>query len=572
MHFEPRRLEEPPDLEFRLCLWRDTWFCHPGMSALNMQYVKVFISCRNCIIDFMAGKIGRELIGRLFSVVMFIVLTVVGLLFSIYLIYLAKSLYMYILAFSFTILAAISGFFNIFTSYSYYRSYLYDAYLEKIQKGIKKPKRYPAVAVVMPVFNEDSGEVKKNMRRLMQLDYPRNKLEYYLLDDSTDEGIMCALEKFSAEYGIHYIRRDKREGFKAGALNNMLIHSNEEYIAIFDYDEYLTNTRFLKDLIPYFGDKRLAYIQTEKKYHKDTFFSDTVDLFDAFFFKFIQPSRALNNTAIFAGSCGVIRRSHLKAVGGFPEYVIEDTFFSFESDVHGYKSLYIPKVYALGKPIRTFTELVKQQWRYNYGDTQFLSYFFRRSKAAKKRSLSPLSNIDYMTHGFGLNYISIVLLLFTVLSIFIVFSQLKFNLLSLSLFLKGSDPTWDLEMLGATAFSLSILAPVILTKIYFKSVRKGIMIFLLNFSLAFIRTRAAIAAIFKFSHTRILWERERQRLEGYKKLIYALKNSALEMLFSIILLSLAALAMMVDNTVGGLWLAWYGVLYVSTLFMFYKYG
>jgi cellulose synthase (UDP-forming) len=89
----------------------------------------------------------------------------------------------------------------------------------------------------------------------------------------------------------------------------------------------------------------------------------------------VQPSRALNNTAIFAGSCGLIRRSALDKIGGFPEYIIEDTFFSFESDMHNYTSIYIPKVYAYGKPITTFTELVKQQWRYNYGDTQFMMYY-----------------------------------------------------------------------------------------------------------------------------------------------------------------------------------------------------
>ncbi len=536
-----------------------------------MLYVNVFISYRESIIDDMPIKSKREQFARFLSVALFVMLTAIGFVFSIYLILLAKSMYMYILAFSFAILAAISGFFNIFTSYSYYRSYLYDAYLNKIQKGIKLPAVYPSVAVVMPVFNEATSEVEKNMLRLMHMNYPKNKISYYLLDDSTNEG-NTELKVFSGRHGIKYIRRNERSGFKAGALNNMLRHSKEEYLAIFDYDEYLTNLNFLKDLIPYFSDKKLAYIQTEKKYHKDTFFSDTVDLFDAFFFKFIQPSRALNNTAIFAGSCGVIRRSHLIDVGGFPEYVIEDTFFSLESDVHGYKSLYIPKIYALGKPIGTFTELVKQQWRYNYGDTQFLSYFFKRSKDAKKRSLSPLSNIDYMTHGFGLNYISVVLLLFTALSIFIVFSQIHFTVLSLSTFIQGSNLTWDLELLGASAFSLSILAPVILTKIYFKSVRKGLMIFLLNFSLAFIRTRAAIAAVFKFDSKEIWWERSSNKNKGYKKLAYAFKNSVLEIFFSGILLGLGAFAMMIDNTIGGLWLAWYGILYISTLFMFYKYG
>ena len=106
------------------------------------------------------------------------------------------------------------------------------------------------------------------------------------------------------------MHRNDRKGFKAGALNNMLKHSKEEFVAIFDYDEVPHKHRTsLMDMLPYFSDKKLSYIQTEKRYFKGTFFSDTVDLFDAFFFKFVQPSRALNNTAIFAGSCGLIRRT-----------------------------------------------------------------------------------------------------------------------------------------------------------------------------------------------------------------------------------------------------------------------
>ena len=54
------------------------------------------------------------------------------------------------------------------------------------------------------------------------------------------------------------------QGFKAGNLNNMLKHSKEEFIAVFDYDEYLTNKNFLTDLIPFFQDKKVGYVQTEK--------------------------------------------------------------------------------------------------------------------------------------------------------------------------------------------------------------------------------------------------------------------------------------------------------------------
>lgn len=509
--------------------------------------------------------------SRLATLTLFIILTIIGLIFSLYLFFSVHSIYMYVIAACFAVLTLVSGFFNITTSYLYYRSFLYEEYLGQIKKNLKPIASYPTVAVAVPVYNEDPELIEKNLSRLTEMDYPKEKLKFYLLDDSTNEGIRQGLKSFSARHGITYIHREKRTGFKAGALNNMMAICKEDFVAIFDYDEYLTNTGFLKDTLPYFADDKLSYVQTEKMYAKGTFFSETVNLFDSFFFKFIQPARALNNTAIFAGSCGIIRSSYLRQIGGFPEYVIEDTFFSYESDSKGYKSLFIPEVYALGKPIKTFSELVQQQWRYNYGDNQFIYYILRRGDThGKKRKFSALTKIDYMTHGFGLNYISVILLMFTVISIFIVFSQFSIANISFSTIFVGNNINWDLEILGISAFSLSVLTPVVLTKMHFKSISKGFMIFLLNFALVFVRVKAAFSALLNIDY-KTPWEGRNVTGPG-KKLSYALKNSFVEIFFSAALFVLSAFAFMVDNISGGFWLFWYSILYVSTFYMFYRYG
>ena len=517
----------------------------------------------------MSINIKKDFIGRIFAVIIFGMLTIFGFVFSMYLIYNADNFYTYVLAFSYLILSIIAGLFNTFTAYSYYRSYLYDEYLKSIKNGLVPIKKLPTVAVAMAIFNENTDIVTKNMKQLLTLKYPKNLLKFYILDDSTDKEKIRIIKKTSEKLGYNYIHRTDRKGYKAGALNNIMNISKEEFLAIFDYDEYLTDPYFLEELLPYFKDKKLAYIQTEKRYKKHTFFSDTIDLFDAFFFKFIQPSRALNNTAIFAGSCGIIKMDCLRKIGGFPEYVIEDTFFSFESDLSGYKSLYVPKVYAYGKPIETFTELVKQQWRYNYGDTQFLGYFISKfKKKGVRKKLSPLSNMDYMTHGFGLNYISVMLVLFTLVSILIVFSQLPVTKITLSNMFTSQYLSFDLELLGMGALFVSIIAPIIITKIYFNSISKGIMIFLLNFSLAFIRAKAAFAAIFRKKY-KIIWDRN--NLLKNNRAIYAIRNSIVEISFAILLFLLSLIAIGINNIFGGIWLIWYGILYASTLIMFYKY-
>lgn len=504
---------------------------------------------------------------RILIVMLFSVLAIAGIGFSLYLIYISHTLYMYILSISFTFLALISGIFNIFASTSYYRSYFYDSYIKNIKKGLKPIKRIPTVAVIMPVYNEKPEIVEKNLLRLLKVKYEKNKVKFYLSDNSTNQEIAKELKLFCKKNKINYVYRTDRKGFKAGTLNNALKHCKEEFVAIFDYDEYLTNLNFLNELIPYFtNDKKVAYIQTEKNYAKrKSLFSQSIALFDAFFFKFIQQARALDNTAIFAGSCGIIRKSVLDKIGGFPEFVIEDTFFSFISDIKGYKGIYIPKVYATGKPIVSFSELSRQQWRYNYGDTQFLSYFYNN----KPKKLSMLSHIDYLTHGFGLNYISGVLLLFTFVSVLIVFSPINFISLTATQFFESKYIGFDLEIFGSIAFALSLAAPIILTKVYFNSIKKGIMIFLLNFSLAVIRTKAAIASLLNKnpgSH----WNRV-DKTKNHD-LLFAISNTKIEFIISLSLLLIGSIAIFDNNLVGGIWLFWYATLYMTATAFFYKYG
>ncbi|MGC8628935.1 MAG: glycosyltransferase [Candidatus Micrarchaeia archaeon] len=511
----------------------------------------------------------KELAFRLATVLLFLIMSSIGIVISAYLMLTAVTPFLYAIALSFLILSIISGIFNISSAYSYYRSSFYPEHLQKLREKLKPLEEFPTVAIAVPVYNEDAEMVKRNLIRLKAMNYDKSKLAFYLLDDSTIPETTNQLRLFCEKEGIIYLHRDNRKGFKGGALNNMLKYSKEDFIAIFDSDEYLTDENFLMELLPYFENKKVAFVQTEKRYAKGTFFSSCVDLFDAFFFKFIQPSRALNNTAIFAGSCGLIRRSALDEIGGFPEFVIEDTFFSFESDAKGFKSVYIPKVYALGKPITTFTELARQQWRYNYGDTQFLLHFLKHWKENKRRTMSALSKIDYALHGLGLNYLSITLILFTVVSVLSVFASAPVAYIAAKQLLSFKYPSFNIELFGLNAFLLSILVPIAITKLYFNSVSKGIMIFALNFALAFVRLRAAIAALFNARPT-AGWIKGGTLLS--KNIMRSFKNAYLELVFSAGLFASSAFAFMSYNLSGGLWLLWYGLLYGSTFLFFYLYG
>ena len=509
----------------------------------------------------------KDFLLRILILAVFILISLTSIAFSIYLLFMSHgNLNLIILSGIFLAISAISLVFNFTIGMFYYNSFFYTIYEKSILSNISKKKMLglPSVSIVLLAYNEDPNIIKTNYTELLKINYPKNKVNFFLSDDSTKSYISKDLKDFAKKNNIFYIHRSNNTNFKAGALNNFIKYSKDDLIAIFDYDEYLNDKNFLKDLVPYFKDKKISFVQTQKRYAKNTLFSDSVDLFDAFFFHFIQPARAIHNTAIFAGSCGIIRRSVLNEIGGFPNNVIEDTFFSYESDIHNYKGIFTQKIYALGKPITKFSALVKQQIRYNYGDNQFLKYILK-NKTAKKLPAS--SKLDYISHGFGLNYLSLMLLIFTILSIFVVFyipfvkipPQDLFNLKMLN---------YKLELFGLFGFTISLLFPVLLTKIYFKSLKKGLMIFLLNFALVIIRTKAAIYALFNKNID--LWSRN--TIMPNKSLLQSINLTKLEISFSSILFILGAFAIYKSITFGGIFLIWYGFMYISATIFFYKYG
>ena len=482
----------------------------------------------------------RGVLPRLLVMALFVVLSAVGVVFSVLLVLTATTLYMYFLAACFAALSVTAGFLNFVSANFYYKSYFYEDHLSRLKAGLAPVRNYPTVAVAMPVYNEDPAMVERNLRRLRELDYDRNRV--HVLRARRLHGPLEAQGDESSRAGgtgPSTCTARRRKGYKAGALNNLLLHCREEFLAVFDSDEYLTDARFLKDIVPYFADGRVAFVQTEKRYAKGTFFSDSIDLFDAIFFRFIQTSRALNGTAIFAGSCGMIRRSALDEIGGFPEYIIEDTFFSFESDMNSFKSVYLPKVYALGRPLLTFTELARQQWRYNSGDTQFLAYLFRAFKdkvTRKERAMSASSKIRLRRPRLRAELH--LRRAHTVLGGLDARSALGGALRSLGhaeeQILLVEVPCHGRGLLAVAAFSLSVLTPAVITKVYFGSFSKGLMLFVLNFALSFTRLEAAVAAVLNNSPVRG-WIKG-DGLKAGTKLISSFRNSAAELSFSAVLL------------------------------------
>jgi len=121
----------------------------------------------------------------------------------------------------------------------------------------------PMVTVQLPIFNE-MYVVPRLVDCIIDLDYPKDRLEIQILDDSTDETVEIAkkkVEEYKAKgYDIVHIHRTNRQGVKAGALKEATVVAKGEFIAIFDAD-FLPRKEFLKRTIPQFQNEKIVFKQ-----------------------------------------------------------------------------------------------------------------------------------------------------------------------------------------------------------------------------------------------------------------------------------------------------------------------
>ncbi len=499
-----------------------------------------------------------ELAKRYFLIGFVVFFSLIAILFGVYLLLFTPTLYLKLLSALFLLLAVIAFFFNTMGSIYFYKSYLYRNY------KITPLERFPSVAVVVASYNEEPETVEQTINSLKALDYPREKISYYLLDDSTKPEIVRELSAFCKKEGVALQHRDNRRGFKGGALNEFLKGAKEEFIAIFDADEMLAEPSFLRETLCQFREGDIAYVQTSKRYARGSLFANTVDSTHAFFSNFVQPSRAHQENALFAGSCGVLRTSIVKKLGGFDDCVVEDAAFSLKADISGYRGVYIPKVYALGAPIENFTGFAAQQWRYNFGNTQLIGKYL-----ANFTKLPARKHMDYITLIFGLHYLSAVFIIFALLTVLMAFADVSTAQMMVEKLLVPLSIKFQLEILSALSIVTMLLAALIIAKVYFNSFTIGFIAYFLNFGVAFVRAKAAVAALLNSRADFLVIKRNGTRGMPFLK---ALRLSAVETTFAVLLLAAAAVLFVNSDISSAFWISWYGLLFSSPLFFAYFTG
>jgi hypothetical protein len=255
-------------------------------------------------------------------------------------------------------------------------TWLYLRYRRNPVETPAPPDEWPHVTVQLPVYNE-LHIVEQLLAAAADLNYPRDRLEIQLLDDSTDATRYVAAQTIARlrSQGIDaiHVTRTERTGFKAGALAAGLTLAKGELIAVFDAD-FLPPPDFLQRVVPHFADHALGCVQTRWG-HLNRDYSlftrcQAVGIDGHFIVEKTARSRA-GMFVSFNGSGGVWRRVCIEDAGGWHwDTLTEDLDLSYRAQLRGWRVGYLPDVVApaeLPAQVRAFK---RQQARWAQGTTQ----------------------------------------------------------------------------------------------------------------------------------------------------------------------------------------------------------
>jgi cellulose synthase/poly-beta-1,6-N-acetylglucosamine synthase-like glycosyltransferase len=238
------------------------------------------------------------------------------------------------------------------------------------------PETFPPVTVQLPIYNEQYV-VERLIAAACALDYPRDRLEIQVLDDSTDETrqiAQAAVRRYQeAGFQVYYLSRKDRVGFKAGALQAGLTQAHGELIAIFDAD-FVPPTDFLRRTVPAFADARVGCVQARWAHLNGDYSAltraQTLGL-DGYF-AVEQAARHLGGTFLcFNGTAGVWRRACIEDAGGWQaDTLTEDLDLSYRAQLRGWRFVYRPDVAVPGELPVQMDGFKRQQSRWAAGGLQ----------------------------------------------------------------------------------------------------------------------------------------------------------------------------------------------------------
>jgi cellulose synthase/poly-beta-1,6-N-acetylglucosamine synthase-like glycosyltransferase len=271
---------------------------------------------------------------------------------------------------------------------------------KKKEVELKNPKKLPFITVQIPTYNDPVAE--RCIKHCMEFDYPKNKYEVIIVDDSTSIDTQNLLAKFADDNQgfVKYVHRPNRQGFKAGALKNSMKFVKGEIMVVFDAD-WIPEKNFLRKIIRPFSDPKVAIVQTRQGFYNKK--SNLVTRFASYllmvYHTILMPINNKINCVFFCGTAGAIRKSAFEHVGGWNlNSLTEDTDLSVNLLLRGYKTVYLDFETPSEVPA-TFESFIKQQMRWCYGNTRVFVNNAHKILLKKELTLRQRAMIIFITLG-----------------------------------------------------------------------------------------------------------------------------------------------------------------------------
>jgi cellulose synthase/poly-beta-1,6-N-acetylglucosamine synthase-like glycosyltransferase len=352
---------------------------------------------------------------------------------------------------------------------------------------------WPRAAVQLPIYNE-LYVIERLLKACAELDYPRDKLIIQVLDDSTDETTELAAELVAGwnarGVNMQHVRRDTREGFKAGALAHGLKLLDVEMVAVLDAD-FVPPPDFLKRAISHLvTNPKLGAVQGRwghiNSQQNPLTRAATLALDGHFVIEQTARNRAgwLMN---FNGSGGVWRVSAIESAGGWQATTLtEDMDLSYRAQLIGWRFLYLPDLVVPGEIPPQITAYKQQQARWAQGGTQC----FRRLIGPVWRT----SNLTLMQRVMATMHLSQYIM--HPLIVLVI-------LLTPPLLISGSLQHLNLNLLGLAGLGPPLVYSVSQQALYVDWKKRAFwsmpMLFIIGTGIAWTNSRAVIRGFLNFS-------------------------------------------------------------------------
>jgi len=239
-----------------------------------------------------------------------------------------------------------------------------------------KDEDLPFVTIQLPIYNE-LYVVERLVDNIAKFDYPKDKYEIHILDDSTDETVQIALakvEEYKAKgFNIEHITRSNRVGYKAGALKEGTKFAKGKFLAIFDAD-FLPNPDFLRQTIPHFADEKVGVVQTRWEHINEDY--SLITRLQAFqlnvHFTVEQMGRYNADYLLqFNGTAGIWRRECITDAGGWEaDTLTEDLDLSYRAQFKGWKITFLEDITSPAELPAEMNGLKSQQHRWMKGGAE----------------------------------------------------------------------------------------------------------------------------------------------------------------------------------------------------------